>query len=130
MPIGNVVGNYGAGLQEATNTAAVASARNNKDFVVYKRKKHYFSEVLFYVKYENKSYAVLPVDEIIVIQDEQPEDLMLIGHVYKVRSDESDLTDVQETTGAQKYNVYKLKKTLYVQVPKRESICAPMVKIS
>lgn len=105
MSIGNVVGNYGAGLQEATNTAAVTSARNNKDFVVYKRKKQYFSEVLFYVKYENKSYAVLPVDEITVIQDEQPEDLMLIGHVYKVRSDESDLTDVQ--------------------VPKRESICAP-----
>ena len=47
MSIGNVVGNYGAGLQEATNTAAVTSARNNKDFVVYKRKKHYFSEVLF-----------------------------------------------------------------------------------
>ena len=130
MPIGNVVANHGVGWQEVTNTAAAASARNNKDYVVYKRHKHFLSEALFYVKFENKSYAVLPVDEIEITRDEQPKDLVEIGHVYKIRAEGDDLTDVQETAGEQKYNVYRLKRTLYVQVPKRESTCAPMVRVN
>ena len=128
MPIGSAIG--GADLQEAMNSSVLAGGRSSKDYVMYKRKKHYLSEVLFYVKYENQTYAVLPVDGILITQDEQPKDLQLVGHVFKARSEENDLTDTPEKETGQKYGVYKLKKTLYVQVPKEESVCAPMVKVN
>ncbi len=128
MPVGGAIG--GVGLQEAMNSSVLAGGRNSKDYVMYKRKKHFLSEVLFYVKYENQTYAVLPVDGILITQDEQPKDLQLVGHVFKARSGENDLTDTPEKETGQKYGVYKLKKTLYVQVPKEESVCAPMVKVS
>ena len=128
MQIGRTVG--GAGLQEAMNSAVLAGGRGSKDFVVYKRKKHFLSEALFYVKYEDRTYAVLPVDGITVTQDEQPKDLELLGYVFKARSGEDDLTDTPEKETTQKYAVYKLKKTLYVEVPKSEPICAPMVRVS
>lgn len=128
MPIGSAIG--GVGLQEAMNSSVLAGGRNGKDYVMYKRKKHFLSEVLFYVKYENQTYAVLPVDGILITQDEQPKDLQLVGHVFKARSGENDLTDTPEKETGQKYGVYKLKKTLYVQVPKEEPVCAPMVKVS
>ena len=70
------------------------------------------------------------VDEITVTQDEQPKDLELLGHVFKARPEEDDLTDTPEKEMSQKYAVYKLKKTLYVQVPKSEPVCAPMVRVS
>ena len=128
MPVGGAIG--GVGLQEAMNSSVLAGGRNSKDYVMYKRKKHFLSEVLFYVKYENQTYAVLPVDGILITQDEQPKDLQLVGHVFKARSGEHDLTDTPEKETGQKYGVYKLKKTLYVQVPKEESVCAPMVKVN
>ena len=128
MPVGGAIG--GVGLQEAMNSSVLAGGRNSKDYVMYKRKKHFLSEVLFYVKYENQTYAVLPVDGILITQDEQPKDLQLVGHVFKARSGENDLTDTPEKETGQKYGVYKLKKTLYVQVPKEEPVCAPMVKVS
>ena len=128
MPVGGAIG--GVGLQEAMNSSVLAGGRNSKDYVMYKRKKHFLSEVLFYVKYENQTYAVLPVDGILITQDEQPKDLQLVGHVFKARSGENDLTDTPEKETGQKYGVYKLKKTLYVQVPKEESVCAPMVKVN
>ena len=128
MPVGGAIG--GVGLQEAMNSSVLAGGRNSKDYVMYKRKKHFLSEVLFYVKYENQTYAVLPVDGILITQDEQPKDLQLVGHVFKARSGENDLTDTPEKETGQKYGVYKRKKTLYVQVPKEESVCAPMVKVS
>ena len=81
------------------------------------------------MKFENQTYAVLPVDGITVTPDEQPKGLLLIGHVFKARSEENDLTDTPEKKTGQKYGVYKLKKTFYVQVPKGEPVCAPMVKI-
>ena len=62
MPIGSAIG--GVGLQETMNSSVLAGGRNSKDYVMYKRKKHFLSEVLFYVKYENQTYAVLPVDGI------------------------------------------------------------------
>ena len=127
MAIGSAIG---GGLRETMNSAVLAGGRNSKDYVVYKRKKHFLSEALFYVKYENQTYAVLPVDGILVTQDEQPKDLQLVGHVFKARSGENDLTDTPEKETGQKYGVYKLKKTLYVQVPKEESVCAPMVKVN
>ena len=127
MSFGNAAG---AGLQEAMNSSVLAGGRGSKDYVVYKRKKHFLSEALFYVKYEDRTYAVLPVDEITVTPDEQPKDLELIGYVYKARSEENDLTDtpVKETT--QKYAIYKLNKTLYVQVPKSDHLCAPMIRVN
>ena len=128
MPVGGAIG--GVGLQEAMNSSVLAGGRNSKDYVMYKRKKHFLSEVLFYVKYENQTYAVLPVDGILITQDEQPKDLQLVGHVFKARSGENDLTDTPEKETGQKFGIYKLKKTLYVQVPKEESACAPMVKVS
>ena len=128
MPVGGAIG--GVGLQEAMNSSVLAGGRNSKDYVMYKRKKHFLSEVLFYVKYENQTYAVLPVDGIIVTPDEQPKDLQLVGYVFKARSGENGLTDTPEKETGQKYGVYKLKKTLYVQVPKEESVCAPMVKVN
>lgn len=82
------------------------------------------------MKFENQTYAVLPVDGITVTPDEQPKGLLLIGHVFKARSEENDLTDTPEKETGKKFGVYKLKKTLYVQVPKEESACAPMVKVS
>ena len=127
MPIGAI---GGAGLQEAMNSSVLAGGRNSKDYVMYKRKKHFLSEVLFYVRFENRTYAVLPVDGISVTQDKQPKDLVLVGRVFKARSEENDLTDTPEKEAGQKYSVYKLKRTLYVQVPEEESVCAPMVKIS
>ena len=128
MPVGGAIG--GVGLQEAMNSSVLAGGRNSKDYVMYKRKKHFLSEVLFYVKYENQTYAVLPVDGILITQDEQPKDLQLVGYVFKARSGENDLTDTPEKETGQEYGVYKLRKTLYVQVPKEESVCAPMVKVS
>ena len=128
MPIGSTIG--GVGLQEAMNSSVLAGGRGSKDYVVYKRKKHFLSETLFFVKYENRTYAVLPVDEITVTQDELPKDLAFVGHVFKARSEENDLTDTPEKETDQKYGVYKLKKTFYVQVPGGESICAPMVKVN
>ena len=127
MSFGNAAG---AGLQEAMNSSVLAGGRGSKDYVVYKRKKHFLSEALFYVKYEDRTYAVLPVDEITVTSDEQLKDLELIGYVYKARSEENDLTDtpVKETT--QKYAIYKLNKTLYVQVPKSDHLCAPMIRVN
>ena len=107
MPIGNAAG---AGLQEAMNSSVLAGGRGSKDYVVYKRKKHFLSEALFYVKYEDMTYAVLPVDEITVTPDEQQKDLELIGYVYKARSEENDLTDAPVKETALKYAVYKLKK--------------------
>lgn len=130
MPIGNVIGNHGFGLREVSNASVLASAQNNKDYVLYRRKKHFLSEALFYVKYENRTYAVLPVDEITVTQDEAPKNLMLIGYVYKGKAEENDLTDIQGMETEQKYALYKLKRTLYVQLPNRETVCAPMVKVS
>ena len=94
MPVGGAIG--GVGLQEAMNSSVLAGGRNSKDYVMYKRKKHFLSEVLFYVKYENQTYAVLPVDGILITQDEQPKDLQLVGHVFKARSGENDLTDTPE----------------------------------
>ena len=127
MSFGNAAG---AGLQEAMNSSVLAGGRGSKDYVVYKRKKHFLSEALFYVKYEDRTYAVLPVDEITVTPDEQLKDLELIGYVYKARSEENDLTDtpVKETT--QKYAIYKLNKTLYVQVPKSDHLCATMIRVN
>lgn len=127
MSFGNAAG---AGLQEAMNSSVLAGGRGSRDYVVYKRKKHFLSEALFYVKYEDRTYAVLPVDEITVTSDEQLKDLELIGYVYKARSEENDLTDtpVKETT--QKYAIYKLNKTLYVQVPKSDHLCAPMIRVN
>ena len=128
MPVGSAIG--GVGLQEAMNSAVLAGGRGSKDFVVYKRKKHFLSEALFYVKYENRTYAVLPVDGITVTKDEQPKDLELLGYVFKARPEEDDLADTPEKETTQKYAVYKLKKTLYVQVPKSEPICAPMIRVN
>ena len=128
MPVGGAIG--GVGLQEAMNSSVLAGGRNSKDYVMYKRKKHFLSEVLFYVKYENRTYAVLPVDGITVTKDEQPKDLELLGYVFKARPEEDDLTDTPEKETTQKYAVYKLKKTLYVQVPKSEPICAPMIRVN
>lgn len=128
MPVGSAIG--GVGLQEAMNSAVLAGGRGSKDDVIYKRKKHFLSEALFYVKYENRTYAVLPVDGITVTKDEQPKDLELLGYVFKARPEEDDLTDTPEKETTQKYAVYKLKKTLYVQVPKSEPVCAPMIRVS
>ncbi len=127
MAIGSAIG---GGLRETMNSAVLAGGRNSKDYVVYKRKKHFLSEALFYVKFENQTYAVLPVDEIMITQDEESKDMLLVGHVYKARPEESDLTDTPGKETGRKYGVYKLKKTLYVQVPKEESVCAPMVKVN
>ncbi len=53
MPIGNALGNHGFGFQEVSNTSVLVSA-HNKDYVLYGKKKHFLSEALFYVKYENR----------------------------------------------------------------------------
>lgn len=127
MSFGNAAG---AGLQEAMNSSVLAGGRGSKDYVVYKRKKHFLSEALFYVKYEDRTYAVLPVDEITVTPDEQLKDLEQIGYVFKARSEDNDLTDTPVKEASQKYAVYKLNKTFYVQVPKRESLCAPMIRVN
>ena len=41
MPVGGAIG--GVGLQEAMNSSVLAGGRNNKDYVMYKRKKHYIN---------------------------------------------------------------------------------------